>query len=144
MQLSKDKKFEVKSNDNRTFSIEFKKSKVRDLLAKRITAKELSELYKVSRTSIYKWLYLYSDTEKGTKTVVQMESEQAKTAYYRQRIAELERLYGQKQLEVEYLNKGYELVSEELGFDVKKKYAHLLLNGFGYGEVNDQHPSDTQ
>jgi len=144
MQLSNDKKFEVKSNYNRTFSIEFKKSKVRDLLANRITAKELSELYKVSRTSIYKWLYLYSDTEKGTKTVVQMESEQAKTVYYRQRIAELERLYGQKQLEVEYLNKGYELASEELGFDVKKKYAHLLLNGFGYGEVNDQHQTDTQ
>ena len=39
MQLSKDKKFKIKSNYNRTFSIEFKKSKVRDLLAKRITAK---------------------------------------------------------------------------------------------------------
>lgn len=142
MASKQDKKFEIKSNYNRTFSIEFKKSKVRDLLAKRITAKELSVLYNVSRTSIYKWLYLYSETPKGTKTVIQMESEQSKTAHYIQRVAELERLYGQKQLEVEYLNKGYELASVELGFDVKKKYAQPLLSGFDYNATREQQESD--
>ena len=144
MRRKKDKKFEIESIYNRTFSVEFKKSKVKDLLDKRITAKELSVLYNVSRTSIYKWLYLYSDIEKGTKKVVQMESEQSKTNYWKQKCAELERLYGQKQLEVEYLNKGYDIASEELGFDVKKKYAQLLLSGSVAIEKNAKNKTDTK
>jgi transposase len=130
MQLKKDKKFEIDSKHSRNFSDEFKKSKVKDLLEKRITIRDLSRLYQVSRTSVYKWIYLYSDIKQGTKQVVQMDSEQTKTKYWQQKCAELERLYGQKQLELEYLSKVLELASEEVGYDVKKKYAPVLLSSF--------------
>lgn len=113
---------------NRRFSKEFKKKKVEEIRSKRVSIAALSREYNVSRSAIHKWVYLYSDKKKGTKVVLQMDSEEKKTEYYRTRVAELERLYGQKQLEVEYLNKGYEVMSEELGFDVKKKYAAALLN----------------
>ena len=69
MQLKKDKKFEIDSKHSRNFSDEFKKSKVKDLLEKRITIRDLSRLYQVSRTSVYKWIYLYSDIKQGTKQV---------------------------------------------------------------------------
>lgn len=126
--MKSDKKFQVESKYNRTFSEEFKKEKVMDLLEKRVRIKELCELYSLSRSTVYKWLYLYSSVEKGTKMVIQMESEQVKTQMLLNRVAELERAVGQKQLEIDYLNAAFEVASEELGFDVKKKYAHPRSN----------------
>ncbi len=49
-----------------------------------------------------------------------MESESYKTQQLLQRLSELERAVGQKQLEIDFLNKLFELGSEELGFDLKK------------------------
>jgi hypothetical protein len=72
---------------------------------------------------------LYSEAEKGVKTVVQMESEQFKTTLLSQRVAELERIIGQKQMEIDFLNKSFELASEEVGYDLKKKYAQTRWNG---------------
>lgn len=131
MSKSKDKRFTIDQSRNRYFSESFKREKVEELLSKKVSVGELSKLYEVSRTSIYKWLYLYSNLSQGTKTVVQMESESNKTSYYKQKLAELERLYGQKQIEIDYLNKCFELASEDLGFDVKKKYVHPPLSGSG-------------
>lgn len=37
------------------------------------------------------------------------------------RISELERMVGKKQIEIEFLNKVIEICSDELGYDVKKK-----------------------
>lgn len=129
MEKKADKKFQIRKRYNRTFSTEFKKEKVKDLIEHRTTIKDLSTLYEVSRTSIYKWIYLYSGTEQGTKIVVQMESEEQKTKVLQQRLAECERIIGQKQMQLDLLEKGYELASEELGYDLKKKYVPRSWNG---------------
>ena len=118
-----DKKFQVDSRYNRSFSEEFRKSKVEDLRSGRLKVRDLCELYNLSRTTVYNWLYLYSETEKGIKTVVQMESETFKTKLLQQRVAELERIVGQKQLEIDYLSVCLEVASEEIGYDLKKKHA---------------------
>ena len=127
--MAKKAKFEMKSQYTRTFSEEFKKQKVKDIQKGLITIKELSTLYKISRTSIYKWIYLYSTLEKGVKTVVQMESEELKTTFLLQKIAELERLYGQVSLERDFYKKLIEIASSEVGYDIKKKHAPQQLNG---------------
>ncbi len=124
-----DKKFQIQSKYNRVFSEEFKRSKVKDLKNGLISMADLCKLYSVSRASVYKWLYLYSEAEKGVKTVVQMESEQFKTKQLLERLSELERIVGQKQMEIDFLNKSFELASEELGYDLKKKYASKPWNG---------------
>lgn len=129
MKKKADKKFQISKRYNRTFSTEFKKEKVKDLIEHRTTIKDLSTLYEVSRTSIYKWIYLYSGIEEGTKLVVQMESEEQKTKLLQQRLAECERIIGQKQMQLDLLEKGYELASEELGYDLKKKYVPRSWNG---------------
>lgn len=136
MSSKKDKKFQVESKYNRSFSESFKKEKVKDLVEKRISVRELCKLYSLSHTSVYKWLYLYSNAEKGVKTVVQMESEQHKTELLQQRVADLERALGQKQMLVDYLEKCFELASEELGYDVKKKHAPQRSNGLGNTPMN--------
>jgi len=114
---------------NRTFSEELKKSIVNDLLKGLVKVKEICEIHDVSRTSVYKWLYLYSQTSKGTKTEVQMESEGQKTKELYDRVANLERVVGKKQLEIDYLSKLLEIASEDIGFDIKKKAEQTLLNG---------------
>lgn len=58
-----------------------------------------------------------------------MESESQKTKLLLHRVSELEQIIGQKQLELDYLNKLLELGSQELGFDVKKNFSALLSNG---------------
>jgi len=120
----------IQSKYNRFFSESFKKEKVKQLVAKQISIKELSELYDVSRTSIYKWLYLYSPHHKrGTVQVVEMESEALKTKVLLAKVAELERILGRKQLEIDFNNKVLELASKEIGYDIKKKHALVQSNG---------------
>lgn len=128
-------KLEIKPR--RSFSEEFKRAKVKELVEKRITIRELGKMYAVSREAIYKWLYKYSSHHKQkTILVVQMESEEQKTKYFMQRVAELERIVGQKQLEVDFLNKLMEIGSVELGFDLKKNFSAKVSNGFGPTEAN--------
>lgn len=124
----------IKSKYNRTFSETFKRTKVAEIQQKVITIPQLCELYKVSRTSVYKWIYAYSDVEPGVKMVVEMESEASKTQQLLERNAELERFIGQKQLEIEYLQKTLEIASADLGYDLKKKYDIRSLNASGKGK----------
>lgn len=132
-------KLEVRQR--RTFSEEFKKSKVKELLEKQVTVSGLMRIYNVSRTSIYRWLYLYSPNHERSPTlVVEMESESYKTKRLQQRVAELERVVGQKQLEIDFLGRLLEVGSEELGFDLKKNFSTKLSNGSGTGEKNTPTP----
>ena len=116
-------KVELSQKYNRIFSESLKKQIVEQLSRKEISIKQVTILYSVSRSSVYNWIYAYSPEHKsGTKMVVQKESESAKTAKILQRNAELERIVGQKQLELDYLNKMIELANKELGYDLKKTF----------------------
>ena len=127
----KGSKLQIQNKYNRTFSESFKREKVKQLVAKQLSIQELSSLYDISRTTIYKWLYKYSpDHDRGTKQVVEMESEALKTKLLHSKVAELERIVGQKQMELDFLKKLLELASQEVGYDIKKKHAALLSNGF--------------
>jgi transposase len=126
-------KFEVRAR--RCFSEEFKKSKVKELVEKQVTVVQLSRLYDVTRSAVYKWLYLYSGHhQQKTTLVVQMESESYKTQRLQQQVAELERIVGQKQLEVDFFNKLFEIASEEMGYDLKKSFSLKLSSGTGLNE----------
>ncbi len=114
---------ELKIGRVRYFSKSFKKAKIADLVNKRISMKEICDLYGVSRQSVYNWLYQYSRHHKlGTKQVVEMESEGKKNKLLNERIAELEAVIGRKQLTIDYLEKLIELASIELEYDLKKKF----------------------
>lgn len=114
----------------RIFSEEFKRKKVKEIEEKLTTVLEISREYKVSCTSVYKWLYKYSlNFKKELTQVVQMESEQEKTRKLKAQIAELERALGRKQMELDFANKMLEIASEEVGEDLKKKYGTPPLNG---------------
>lgn len=112
-----------KLRQRRVFSDTFKRQKVKEIDRGLVSVPELSKLYDVSRTSIYRWLHKYSiNHQKGVVQVVQMESEATKTKELLDRVAELERIVGQKQLQIDYLEKLVEIGSEELQMDLKKNF----------------------
>jgi len=125
---TKKSNFRVKSYRN--FSEDFKRQKVQEITSKKITIREISIIYDVAVQTVYKWLYKYStENQKQTKVVVEMESEAQKTLFYKERVADLERFIGQKQIQIEFLEKLIELASEEFQTDVKKNFSPKLLNG---------------
>lgn len=118
--------------EHRIFSESLKKQIVNQLVNKRITLNQVVVEHQVSRTSVYKWLYRYSPVhEQKCILVVQMKSEEQKNHELQQRVAELERIVGKKQLEIDFLNKLLEVGSKELGFDLKKSFSSPPSNGTG-------------
>jgi transposase-like protein len=106
----------------RIFSNEFKKDIAEKIEMRKITIKEVKKLYNVSDTSVRKWIYNYSkNLKQGCRMVVEKDSEGYQIQKILDRNAELERMVGKKQIEIEFLNKVIEICSDELGYDVKKK-----------------------
>lgn len=129
-------KQKLEIRERRIFSEEIKKKVVKDLRGKRIIIKALMNEHQISHQTVYNWLYKYSPYhEQKCTLVVQMKSEK-KNSELRQRMAELERIAGQKQLEIDFLNKLLEIGSGEPGFDLKKKFSPPPLNNTGSAKEN--------
>lgn len=120
------------SKHNRYFSTELKREIVRDIERGALTITEISSSYSVSRTSIYRWIYRYSrEIKKGTIQIVEKKSQTKKIQALQARIKELEHLVGIKQIQLEFSEKLVELGSQEVGFDIKKKYASKAFSTSG-------------
>src|SRR3954465_11988261 len=90
----------------RTFSEEFKQKKVREIEQKITTIAEVSRQYEVRENNVSKWLKAYSaNYMKGVRTIVESESDTRKLLEMRAKIAELERIVGQKQVQIEFRDK---------------------------------------
>ena len=117
---------------SRTFSKELKKRLVEDIELKKLSIRDVINLYKVTETSVRRWINEYSiHKDRRTRMVVESESTEYKTGRLFDRISDLERALGKKQMEVEFLNKVVEICSEELGYDVKKKSITKQLSTLG-------------
>ena len=115
---------------NRYFSGEFKKKKVRELENNLTSVADICRTYSVSRTSVYRWIYKYSAmVKKQTKQVVEAKSDTKKIKYLEARIKELERTIGQKQLLIEFKDKMIEIAETTYGVDIKKKVSSRLSSG---------------
>lgn len=121
----------------RYFSEEFKRQKVADIEKRLITIAELSRDYQVSRTAIQKWLYKYSTMKKKKeKLVYESESEAVRVKQLQDRIKELERAVGQKQIKIDFLEKMIEIAEEDLKIDIKKKHSTKPSTGSKSTERN--------
>jgi transposase len=107
----------------RTFSEEFKQKKVREIEQKITSIAEVSREYDVRENNIAKWLNKYGNNYmKGVRTIVEAESDTRKMLEMKAKIAELERIIGQKQVQIEFRDKMIELAEEAYGVDIKKKF----------------------
>jgi len=107
---------------NRYFSDEFKKKKVKELENNLASISDICRTYSVSRTSVYRWIYKYSVmAKKQVKQVVEAKSDTKKIKALKDRIKEPERVVGQKQLLLEFKDKMIEIAESTYGISIKKK-----------------------
>lgn len=117
---------------NRYFSEEFKRQKVKDLERNLVTMPELCREYRVSRTSVYRWIYKFSgNRKKEERQIVERMSDTRKIKELQDRIKELERIVGQKQLLIDFKDKMIEIAEEMYQVDIKKKLSLPLSAGSG-------------
>ncbi len=106
---------------SRIFSESFKKAIVREYTSGNFTVGQLCRIHQLHAQNVYEWIYKFSNISKPEKVVVEMKkSTTKKLKDYEKRIAELERMVGKKQVEIEYLSKIIEVASDEFGVDLKK------------------------
>lgn len=68
---------------------------------------------------------------KGVRTIVESESDTRKLLDMRAKLAEMERIIGQKQVQLDFKDKMIDLAEEFYGVDIKKKFATKPLSGTG-------------
>jgi len=121
---------ENKPDYHRCFSEDFKKKKIRELERNVTSVSDICTTYSVSRTSVYRWIYKYSSmAKKQVKQVVEAKSDTQKIKALEERIKELERIVGQKQLLLEFQDKMIEIAEADYGVDIKKKVGSKLSSG---------------
>jgi transposase len=117
---------------NRYFSEEFKRQKVKDLERNLVTMPEVCREYRVSRTSVYKWIYKYSiNRKRQERQIVERMSDTRKIKELQDRIKELERAVGQKQMMIDYKDKMIEIAEEMFKIEIKKKLDSPPTSGSG-------------
>jgi transposase len=106
----------------RHFSEDFRKRIVGLFESGRYNVAQISSLYGICLSLIYRWIYHYSQFNKeGCRIIEMKQSATNKVKELEQRIKELERMVGQKQIKIDFLETMIDVAEEELKIDIKKK-----------------------
>ena len=115
----------------RVYSDEFKRSLVKDFESGRYSVLQLEKLYKIGNNLIYGWIYKYSTfNDKSVRIIEMKESSTNKIKELEDKVKELERAVGQKQLYIDYMEKMIEIAKDELEIDIKKNFDTPQSVGF--------------
>jgi transposase-like protein len=121
----------------RHFSDSFKIQKVRELETGRTKVSELCKQYEVSGTNVYKWLNKFGSMKnKKERLIIEADSDTKQLLELKKKVAELERIIGQKQVMLDFKDKMIELAEETYGVDIKKKFTTSPSNSSGSIENN--------
>lgn len=108
---------------HRRFSENFKRNKVREIEQGLTKVSEITKQYEVSATNVYRWISKFGHSNKQDWLIVETKSDTQELLSLKKKIAELERIIGQKQLLIDFKDKMIELAEEEYQIDIKKKYS---------------------
>lgn len=116
----------------RRFSENFRKEKVRELELGIVNIRDLRQQYQVSDMAVRRWIAKFSSMkEKKERLIVESQSDTVQLLELKKKVAELERVVGQKQLLIDFQQKMIELAEEEYRIDIKKKFSGGLSNTTG-------------
>lgn len=122
--MARREKFKMSTDErrHRSFSPSFKTAKVREIEQGKSKVSDICKQYEVSATNVYRWLYKYGKMKKQkVKMVVEAESDTHQLLLLKQKVAELERIIGQKQVLIDFKDKMIDIAEEMYGVDIKKK-----------------------
>lgn len=107
---------------NRYFSESFKVKKVQEIERGTSRISEICKEYQVSDNAVRKWISKYSTMKKKTeRMIVESKSDTQTIIDLKKQIAELERLLGQKQIQLEFKDTMIDIAEEIYKIDIKKK-----------------------
>jgi transposase len=119
----------------RAFSQAFRDEVIKLFESGKYSILQLSRLYGLSQNIIYVWIYKYSTfNKKGYRIIEMKQSDTSKLKALQQRVQELERALGQKQIKIDFLEEMINVAQEELNIDIKKKSFTPPSNGSGKNE----------
>lgn len=114
----------------RRFSESFKKELVHLFESGKYSVLQMEKLYSIDNTTIYNWIYKYSTfNEKDVRVVEMKDSHLSRLKTLEQQVKDLERIVGQKQIKIDFLEKMVDIASEELKVDIKKNFNTPLSAG---------------
>jgi len=121
----------------RHFSDSFKIQKVREIETGKTKVSEICKQYDVTATNVYRWLNKFGTMkDKKERLIVETDSDTRQLLELRKKVAELERIIGQKQILIDFKDKMIELAEETYGVDIKKKFSTRPSNTSGTTESN--------
>ena len=121
----------------RHFSDSFKLQKVREIEIGKTKVSEICKQYEVSAVNVYRWLNKFGTMKsKKEKLIVETESDTRQLLALKKKVAELERVIGQKQILIDFKDKMIDLAEETYGVDIKKKFSTQQSNTSGNTEDN--------
>ncbi len=125
-------KMTTEERRKRSFSDNFKIQKVRELECGKTKISELCMQYEVSHTNVYRWIRKFGTMKNKTeRVIVEVESDTKQLLELKKRVAELEKIIGQKQILLDFKEKMIELAEETYGVDIKKKFSTQHSNTSG-------------
>ena len=120
---------------SRRFSENFKIEKVREIERGKTKVSELCKQYEVASTNVYKWLEKYGKMkDKRERVIVESLSDTQQLLELKKKVADLERIIGQKQILIDFKDKMIDIAEEMYGVDIKKKLSTELSNTTGKTE----------
>ncbi len=130
-------KLTTQERQRRSFSETFKRNKVQEIESKQVRVSDICSQYSVSAQSVYRWIYKYgSSQQKQERLIVESMSDTKTIKELRERMAELERMVGQKQIEIEFYKKMIDLAQEHYGIEIKKNFSTPPYASSGSKENN--------
>jgi transposase-like protein len=116
----------------RRFSDNFRKEKVRELELGIVSIRDLRQQYQVSDMTVRRWIVKFGSMKsKKERLIVESQSDTIQLLELKKKVAELERVVGQKQLLIDFQQKMIELAEEEYRVDIKKKFSGKPSNTTG-------------
>lgn len=109
---------------HRTFSENFKKEKVKEIEVGLLKISDICKQYEVSATNVYRWISKFGSMKhKQERIIVESQSDTKELLALKKKVAELERIIGQKQILLDFKDKMIEIAEETYHVDIKKKFS---------------------
>ena len=123
MAVRKTNKLSKSERHTRSFSDSFKLQKVREIETGKSRVSDICKQYEVSNTSVYRWLDQFGlMKDKKERLIIETQSDTRELLELKKKVAELERIVGQKQILIDFKNKMIDIAEEMYGIDIKKSF----------------------
>jgi transposase-like protein len=109
---------------HRHFSENFKKEKVKEIEVGLLKISDICKQYEVTATNVYRWISKFGSMKhKQERIIVESQSDTKELLELKKKVAELERIIGQKQILLDFKDKMIEIAEETYHVDIKKKFS---------------------